>query len=243
MAMAIGACTAAFGLIDALVLRRLPVAEPNRLVYFAYANPEVAGQENTSFSYPLFKRFRDAVHNRESVALFSSQTRRSIDYADGSPTLDKPQVQFVSGNAFALLGVVPAAGRLLTTEDDKTQGGHPVAVISHGYWQARFGADPGTIGRWMTIDGRQFQIVGVTGDLTGVEPGIRTDVWLPALMYPQVRAFTERQFHWFSVWARLAPGTDAPAVREQFQAVFTQFRTSSRTGSGPTILPIGFSVS
>ena len=146
-----------------------------------------------------------------------------------APRSTSQQVQFVSGNAFALLGVVPAAGRLLTTEDDKTQGGHPVAVISHGYWQARFGANPGAIGRWMTIDGRQFQIVGVTArTFTGVEPGIRTDVWLPALMYPQVRAFTEGQWHWFRVWARLAPGTEAPAVRDQFQAVFTQFRTELR---------------
>ena len=226
MAMAIGACTAAFGLIDALILRRLPVADPDRLVYLAYANPEVAGKENTSFSYPLFQRFRDAAANRDSVALFSSQTRRSIDYADGSPTIERPQVQFVSGNAFALLGVAPAAGRLLTTSDDTTQGGHPVAVISHGYWEARFGADPGAIGRWMTIDGRQFQIVGVTSQtFTGVEPGIRTDVWLPALMYPQARAFSEGQWHWFRVWVRMAPGTEAPALRDRFQAVFTQFRT------------------
>ncbi len=226
MALAIGACTAAFGLIDALVLRRLPVADPERLVYLAYANPEVAGQENTSFSYPLFQRFRDAAANRDAVALFSSQTRRSVDYADGSPTLEKPQVQFVSGNAFAVLGVVPAAGRLLTAQDDTTQGGHPVAVISHGYWQARFGADPGAVGQWMTIDGRRFQIVGVSSSaFTGVEPGIRTDVWLPALMYPQTRAFSEGQWHWFRVWARLAPGTDASALRERFQPVFTRFRT------------------
>jgi putative ABC transport system permease protein len=238
MALAIGACAAAFGLIDALILRRLPVADPDRLGYLAYANPEVPAQENTSFSYPLFQRFRNAAADRDAVALFSSQTRRSVDYADGSPTLDKPQVQFVSGNAFALLGLVPAAGRLLTTEDDKTQGGHPVAVISHGYWQARFGADPSAIGRWMTIDGRQFQIVGVTArTFTGVEPGIRTDVWLPALMYPQVRAFTEGQWHWFRIWTRLAPGTEAPAVRERFQAVFTQFRTELKNSFRPDESP------
>jgi hypothetical protein len=244
MALAIGACTAAFGLIDALMLRRLPVADPDQLVYLAYANPDVAGKENTSFSYPLFQRFREAAGDRTPVALFSSQTRRSIDYADGSPTIEKPQVQFVSGNAFALLGVAPAAGRLLTTRDDTTQGGHPVAVISHGYWQARFGADPGAIGRWMTIDGRQFQIVGVTAQtFTGVEPGIRTDVWLPALMYPQSRAFTAGQWHWFRVWARLAPGSRRPRYATSSRPSSRSFGPSSRQGSGPTILPIASSAS
>ena len=215
-------------------LRRLPVADPDRLVYLAYANPEMAGQENTSFSYPLFQRFRDAAANRDSVALFSSQTRRSIDYADGSPTIEKPQVQFVSGNAFALLGIV-AGGRPAPDDAGRHDtGGTSRAVISHGYWEARFGADPGAIGRWLTIDGRQFQIVGVTAKaFTGVEPGIRTDVWLPALMYPQARAFTEGQWHWFRVWARLPPGTEAPALRDRFQAVFTQFRTELKSGFRP----------
>ena len=86
------------------------------------------------------------------------------------------RAQFVSGDAFERLGVGPAAGRLLTMQDDQQPGAHPVAVLSHAFWMQRFGGDPGIVGRWFVVhdrqEDRQFQIIGVTEPgFSGVEPG------------------------------------------------------------------------
>ena len=245
MALAIGACTAAFGLIDALILRRLPVADPDRLVYLAYANPEVAGQENTSFSYPLFQRFRDAAANRDSVALFSSQTRRSVDYADGSPTIEKPQVQFVSGNAFALLGVVPG-GRPAPDHARR----HDARRASRGRHQPRVlgGAVRRRPGRDRTVDDDRRAPVSDRGRHgEGIHrrrarhPHRRVaacvDVSPGACVYRRAVALVPR--------LGAAPARDRGArdARPVPGRSSRSFEPSSRTGSGPTNLPIASRVS
>lgn len=138
LALAIGACTAAYSLIDALILRPLPVRDPEGLVYLTYPSDRPGAPEHDSFNYPVFERLRDA--SREKVELFSVSWPRPRDVTLGNST-EEIRVQFVSGDALAILGVKPALGRLLTAEDDRYPGDKPVAVVSYEFWM-RMGGRP-----------------------------------------------------------------------------------------------------
>src|SRR5262252_8465709 len=138
LALAIGACTAAYSLIDALILRPLPVRDPEGLVYLTYPSDLPGAPEDDSFTYPLFERLRDA--SREKVELFGVSWPRPRDVTLGNST-EEIRAQFVSGDALAILGVKPALGRLLNAEDDRYPGESPVAVISYEFWM-RMGGRP-----------------------------------------------------------------------------------------------------
>src|ERR1700733_3249621 len=187
LALAIGASTAAFSLVDALILRPLPVRDPRTLVYLTNPSdsPDAAQQEteNDSFSYPLFRRLRDAVRGHADLFAVSYQGEQPVVF-DGTGTEGKIEPQWVSGNTFELLGLQPELGRLLNRNDDLKPGAHPVAVISYTFWQRHFAGDPRALGRWFKLQEKQYQIVGVTQrGFTGFEPGVRTDVWLPTMMF------------------------------------------------------------
>lgn len=222
LGLAIGACVSAFSLIDALILRPLPVHDPERLVYIAYRAPADT-QDSYSSNYPLFERLRDA--GRPHIQLFgmSDQSMREafFDDADGRP--EKVYGQWISGDAFSLLGVQPALGRLLTASDDQKPGHHPVAVLSHSFWKRRFNGNPGVLGRWVRIRDKQLQIVGVAQKgFTGVEPGVMTDLWAPNMMWDD-RAISDASTRWFRIWGRLQSGATSEQVRALLQNAFTHF--------------------
>lgn len=230
LSLAIGACTAAFSLIEALILRPLPVVEPERLVYLTFSVPPPDGavgtvEENAFFSYPLFERLREA--GRPYVDLFgmnAQEWRRSAVFDDAGGQEERVRAQWVSGDAFARLGVKPALGRLLTPADDLRPGDHPVAVLSHAFWTRRFGASPSVLGRWLTLQEKQFQVVGVAeAGLTGTEPGVMTDLWVPNMMWNR-EALAQPTWQWFRIWGRLKPGVDAERARQALQPVFAEFR-------------------
>src|SRR5687768_10029458 len=125
LSLAIGACTAAFSLVDAMILKPLPVKDPERLIYIAQRAPGDS-RDGLSFNYPLFELLRDA--GRAQVHLFgvSDQSRRDAIFDDGNGQTEKVYGQWISGDAFALLGIKPALGRLLTGSDDFRPGQHPV---------------------------------------------------------------------------------------------------------------------
>lgn len=154
LSLAIGACTAAFSLIDALILRPLPVNDPQRLVYVVHRSPGDA-DDSATFNYPLVERMRDA--SRAQVHLFgmSYQTRREAIFDDSGGQPEKVYAQWISGDALPILGVKPALGRLLTASDDLKPGQHPVAVLSYDFWSRRFGRNPAVLGRWVTIREKQ----------------------------------------------------------------------------------------
>jgi predicted permease len=223
LALAIGACTAAFALVDALILRPLPVREPSRLVSLAIVE-DPARRDRTSFNYPLYQRLGEATRGRVELAAFSHQAR-SDAAIDRRGAEEHVYAQFASGNAFGLLGVTPALGRVLVPSDDKPGAAHDVAVLSHSFWMARFGGDPAVVGRRLRLERNTYEIVGVARKgFTGVEPGIRTDFWVPLTSTATPESLTDPGWHWFKVLGRLEPGHSAGEVRDVMQSVLSNFR-------------------
>ncbi len=226
LGLAMGACTAAFMLVDALVLRELPVREPGQLIYLALPPTDPSqSREGTSFNYPLFERLRVAAGDRAELSVVGYQSRQRASFHDAPERDDRVQPQFVSGNFFTLLSVGPALGRVLGVADDRPAAPGRVAVLSHAFWQRRFGGDPSVVGRVFTLDrAQQYQIVGVAReDFAGVEPGVLTDVWMPATAF-RPEALTSSNFQWFRVWGRLARGVTQEEIGQRLQPAFTQFR-------------------
>jgi predicted permease len=225
LALAIGACTAAYSLIDALILRPLPVRDPEGLVYLTYPSDRPGAPEHDSFNYPLFERLRDA--SREKVELFGASWPRPRDVTLGNST-EKIQVQFVSGDALATLGVRPALGRLLTAEDDRYPGESPVTVVSYDFWMRNGGhpdilsqlldyIEPSSTSRTKNIT-RRLQIVGVVQrGFTGVEPGVKVDAWIPNMMFTP-EAFTIADWDWLLILGR----PKSHVTREQTQQLMRQ---------------------
>src|SRR5215472_3165228 len=221
LALAIGACTSAFRLIDALLLRPLPVADPERLYSVAFEGRGVDGKVMTydSCSYPMFRQMRSAVLDQaESIAVSYAD---SIELTYGSDQeMERAYRQFVSGWMFPSFGLRPAAGRLLTGNDDLTPGAHPVAVLSLDYWTRRFARDPKTIGRTFRIGDDLYQIVGVVeGGFTGTETGTVTDIFLPMMMKTP-RTLASANNFWLRTLVQLKPGAAAEPVRERLRAAF-----------------------
>ena len=146
--LAIGACTAAFRLIDALLWRGMPVSHPEELYAFSREATNFDGAKGTydSFAYPDFLLMRAAAQPR--AELFAASTLERTDLTYRTPQeMEKAHLQYVSGSMFSGFGLRPAAGRLLTADDDLKPGAHPYAVLSRDYWQRRFAGDPGVVGR------------------------------------------------------------------------------------------------
>jgi putative ABC transport system permease protein len=223
LGLALGACVAAFSMVDALILRPLPVRDPARLVYLLFPTYTPERPEADTFNDPTFVRLRDASRNQVHLFAMSTQVIRSAVF-DADGTKEKTRTQYVSGDTFDVLGVGAALGRVLTPTDDNGIGTHPVAVVSHAFWTRRFGGDPSVVGRWFTLEGKPLQIVGVTTPrFSGAEPGRPSDVWIPYSMY-NPRAFGNAEFNWFRILGRLEPNGRAEQAQSVLQAAFTSFR-------------------
>ncbi len=232
LALAIGASTAAFSLIDALILRPLPVTDAARLVYVSYPseNPDSGQRQDDadSFSYPLFRQMRNAAPPLADLFAVGYQSEQSAIFNGTGGRVERFIPQWISGNAFEILGIRPALGRLLSANDDLRPGGHPVAVLSYDFWQRRFGGDPHVLGQWFTrednsVQGEPFQIVGVAqSGFTGLEPGYRTDVWMPTMMFTE--AIDKAGWSWLRIWGRLTPGIPADQLRSNIQGPFAADR-------------------
>jgi hypothetical protein len=147
--LAIGACTSAFRLIDALLLRPLPVAHPERLYVLSRQGIGFDGKPGTfdGWAYPSFRQMRAAAKDQAELLAISYAERMDLTYGPDQE-MEKACLQYVSGWMFSSFGLQPALGRLFAEDDDVKPGAHPYAVLSHDYWTARFGQDPTVIGRW-----------------------------------------------------------------------------------------------
>jgi len=234
LALALGACVAAFSLVDALILRPLPVHQPDQLIYLTLPASSPDAPEKDDFSDPVFTRLRDVGRGR--VDLFAirypDKPRVTFDLASGDR--ETVRSQFVSGDTFERLGIAAAAGRLLTMQDDRQPGAHPVAVLSHAFWMRRFGGDPTIVGRWFVVHDRQrdrsFQIIGVAQpQFYGVEPGHATDVWLPYAMQDP-HAFGNNEYNSLRLIGRVKEGIPLEQVQSLLQIAFTNFRREYAPG-------------
>ena len=185
LALGIGANTALFTLINAVTWRMLPVSDPEHLLLLSPRQDAVRG---LTFNFQQYTLIRDSNHVLDMAAYSPVALNVTID-GQAQPTTEG---LLVSGEYFPLLGLQPAAGRLLTPDDDRTPYGHPVAVISDGYWSSRFERSPDAIGRELTLSGRPFTIVGVTPrEFFGIEVGTAPQIFVPVMMQPVVMPTAE----------------------------------------------------
>jgi predicted permease len=233
LALAIGACTSAFRLIDALLLRPLPVVEPEGLYILSRHGAGFDSKPGTfeDYQYPLFRQLRGAVKDQAELLAISYEERIDVTYASDQE-MEKAYVQYVSGSMFGSFGLRPVMGRLFAESDDLTPGAHPLAVLSHDYWTHRFGQDPKVIGRTFRLGNDLYRIVGVAdAPFTGTEPGTMTDIFVPAIMHPDVG---NSNYSWLRTWARLKQGVAAEPVRQKLQATYRAFEEERGKRAGFT---------
>jgi predicted permease len=227
LALGIGANTAIFSLIDALLLKSLPVRDPRSLSFLA--KQEHNGSD-PYFYYETYQRLRAAQPFFQEVAAYGERIRMNVSIEGGA---ESTMGQLVSGNYYNVLGVPPVAGRAFGPDDDRIPGAHPVAVISYAYWQRRLGGSADTIGRKILIAGTPFTIIGVTPpSFFGLQVGDAPEISVPVMMQPQVMPDKENWLarprntvEWLNLFGRLKPGVTAPQATNGLQALFRNIQT------------------
>jgi len=229
LALGIGANTAIFTVVDALILRALPVHEPGRLVRLA----------GGSWTNPIWEEIRARQHPLFAGAAACSDMR--FDLAQGGEA-DFASGFFASGEFFEVVGVKALVGRTLSVADDRRDGGTegPAVVISHAFWQRRFGGDTSVLGRALVLNGVPFTIVGVTPPaFFGPTAGRSFDVAVPLGMVDRVQNTGERPWlddrstWWLEIVARLRPGQSVAAATQALRAVQPQVREATLPSTWP----------
>jgi predicted permease len=234
LALGIGANAAIFRLVDQILLRTLPVRAPHELVML-YQEGEHMGNNMGSrmHSYPLYQDLQ------KKAAPFSDVICRVVvpaSVAVGNQT-ERVHAEMVSGNYFSMLGVKPALGRVLNSrEDDQVYQGHPVVVLSYGYWTSRFARDPKVVGRTIRVNDYPMTIVGVSAEgFAGLDPArspqIRVPILMKAAMVPEWPwlHMDDRRSRWVQVFARLEPGYTVESAKAPVQTLFAQVRAHEAT--------------
>jgi len=236
LALGIGANTAIFTLVNAVMLKSLPVEKPEELVLFSDSTGEGTSNEDTPrtgkwnlFSYASYDYFRN--HNQsfqDIAAIRSGSSRLSVRRPD-SAAATRGAGQLVSGNYFSVLGVRATRGRVLTNEDDKP-GAQPAAVISNRYWEQELNSDPAVIGKNFIINGTNFTVVGVTPkEFFGERVRRPPDFWLPLSFQPQIELresyLTDNQVYFLMVMGRLKQGTSLAQAQATTTLALQQFLT------------------
>ena len=223
LAIGIGANTAIFSLVDAVIIKMLPVKNPEQL--FAIDTYNQRG-ERINFSYPLFQHLRANTHTFTGVFAAIDGTNNMEILAPGFTQPLKAEAQLVSGEYFQVLGVNALTGRTLTIEDDQISNAHAVAVISYDFWRHRLGADGSVVGKGIKLKNQPFTIIGVTPpEFFGESVGRAPEIWVPLNTQPQFdrgQSFLEMpNMGWLRVIARIDPSIQT----EQAQAALTVWLT------------------
>ena len=222
LGLGIGANTAIFSLIDTVLVKTLPVDDPQRLFFVDNSGGKSGGSSGPP--YPCFERLRD--HNRFLSGIAAFDERPFKVSIDGVP--ERVRGQYASGTYFDLLGVRAIHGRMLTPADDSEPGrGGPhgaVAVISDGFWTRRFGRDPAVLGKNVQVGTQWVTIVGVTPPgFFGLQVGAPLDITIPMMLVEQ--GLQSKQSWWLSVIGRLAPGATAEQARADLEALWDGYLT------------------
>src|SRR5262245_12412612 len=243
LALGIGANTAIFTWIKAIILQPLPgVAASDRLVML---HSVLTGSDNRaiSVSYPDYKDYRDRNEVFGGLAAFNLETFNLLD-GNGQP--ERIWGSLVSGNFFDVLGVRAVMGRTFAPDEDRTPGTHPVVVISHRLWQRRFAADPFLIGKTVRLNQRDFTVIGVAPEgFNGSWVGLALDLWSPLMMTPQLsrigEPFNKRDSQWLFVIGRLKDGVtfdQAQANARNIAAQLAKDYPQDDEGMGATLFTL-----
>jgi predicted permease len=249
LALGIGANTAIFSVVDAVLLRNLPVRDPGRLVLFSDnpresmgMSPDAPSGKQSEFSYPFYKYVRDNSRSFEGICAFQTPedtlTVREEDEPGGA--LQVAQGKMVSGNYFSVLGVHAILGRMLTPADDQPRAA-PVAVVSFNYWQTKLAGDRAVVGKTFNIDGVPITIAGVAArGFFGVRMKAESaDFWmplslrprLPFTVMPQVKGLlADPHVYWLNMMGRLKPSATAGQARAEVNTELRQY-LAGQTGS------------
>ena len=231
LALGIGANTAIFTVVNALLLKMLPVQNPKQLVVIGdpqMANNRSNGTPRTdNFSYPLYKEIRDRNSVFNGVCAAATDHRVEVDTLQGNPSGEKVNGRMVSGDYFQVLGVNAAAGRVFSDSDDTAESANPVVVLSYAFWRDKYALSPAAIGKEIRLNGNPFTIVGVApagfeGDVVGEHMAL----FVPLSMQPQiVRGRHWRNApnsSWLSLIGRLPPDTTPAQAEANVNVVFKQ---------------------
>jgi predicted permease len=254
LALGIGANTAIYTLIDAVMLRMLPVKNPQELVSLNLAGPldtqfprDVDGDFSTEFPYPAFAQMRE--HNQVLSALFAfKDTGRLSVLVNGNAEIVHGQL--VTSNYFSALGVRAVLGRDFAPEEDAA-GADSVAIISYGYWQSHFGGEASVLGRQILVNGAPVTIVGVAApEFFGLQAGSAVDLYMTMTMQPQIMphvaddprtsAFAATGVWWIQLMGRLKPGVTPEQARANLDVIYRPAVLQGlrpEAGSGPLIPP------
>jgi predicted permease len=245
IALGIGANTAIFTLVDEVLLRRLPVKDPQQLVLFNGArNHYGSNSGGNMLSYPMFEDFSEQFVDRGTATARPRVTPAIAGGASAAPVFtgmfarrtvamnvgangqtERVPGELVSGTYFQVLGVGAAIGRVITPDDDKERGGSPVAVLSHDYWRNRFGADAQIVGKTITVSNHTLTIIGVSqagfdGVDIGYVPSVRVPLMMKAQMTPNWDDVDNRRSRWVNVFGRLKPGVTLEQAKASLQPFF-----------------------
>ncbi len=234
LALGIGANTAIFTLIDAVMLRMLPVKNPQELVSLNLAPDtqfprDANGDLSTQFPYPAFVQMRE--HNQVLSALFAFKDAGRVSVlVNGNAEI--VQGQLVTSNYFSALGVRTVLGRDFVSRDDAA-GAESVAIISYGYWQSHFGGQTSALGRQILANGAPVTVIGVAAPgFFGLQPGSAVDLYMPMAMQPQIvpnvadpanrgtSAFAQTDLWWIQLMGRLKPGVTAEQARANLDVIY-----------------------
>jgi predicted permease len=224
LALGIGANTAIFSLLDQVLLRRLPVKDPEQLIQLDDPGTfRGRTMNNRTFSYPMYLDFRDR-NEVFSGVLARIQVAATVSWKGRA---ERVTGELVSGNFFDVLGTRPHLGRLFAQSDDTTPGAHPIAILGHGYWTRRFGSDPTVLNQSITVNGHPMAIVGVAAPgFNGVDVGGASDVYVPIMMKAQMTPtwndLDNRRSRWVNIFARLKPGLTMHQADAGMQVLFKQ---------------------
>ncbi len=223
LALGIGANTAIFSFLDQVLLRTLPVKDPQQLMLLTMKGFHYGGNwADNALSYPMYRDFKDYT-TVFSGAFCRFQHPVNLGFNGQTERVDS---DLVSGSYFPVLGVGAAVGRTLTPDDDRTPNGHPVLMLSYSYWKTRFAGDPAIVGKQVAMNGHNYTVIGVAQKgFDGVVLGYSTKLFIPIMMRADAMPLldqpnlTDRRTRWVHTFARLKPGV----TREQAKAALQPF--------------------
>jgi putative ABC transport system permease protein len=222
LALGIGANTAIFTLLDQVLLRRLPVKEPERIALLTMVGSHYGSNwGGNAISYPLYV---DLSKNNQVFSGMFCRFPTSVSLSFGAET-ERVSAELVSGTYFPVLGVGAVLGRTFTPEEDQTPGGHPLVVLNHDYWKTRFAADKDVVGKTVVLNGHNMTVVGVAAaGFDGVQLEFVPQVFVPMMMKPQMTplwdGLKDRRWRFVNAFGRLKPGVTLAQAKASLQPFF-----------------------